>query len=75
MITLEQSILEVVRALPPGKQREILEHAENIRRQTKASAPRRSGKGLWGGLNISLTAAEIEEKQRDMWKNFPRSDV
>lgn len=35
MITLEQSTLEVVRALPPEKQQEILEHAEKLRRPSK----------------------------------------
>lgn len=75
MITLEQSILEVVRALPPEKQQEILEHAEKLRRQSKPSTPRWSGKGLWADLNIALTAREIEENQREMWKNFPRDDI
>jgi hypothetical protein len=71
MITLEQSILEIVRTLPPEKQQEILEHAEKLRHQSKSSTPRWSGKGLWADLHIALTAEEIEENQREMWKNFP----
>jgi len=31
MITLEQSILEAVRSLPPEKQKELLEHAQRLR--------------------------------------------
>ena len=65
MITLEQSVLEAVRTLPPEKQREVLEHAERLRRQSsKPLTPRWSGKGLWADLNITLTAEEIEENQR-----------
>lgn len=75
MITLEQSILEVVRTLPPEKQQEILVHAERLRSESSVLKPRWSGKGLWAGLNITLTAEEIEENQREMWKDFPRSDV
>ena len=75
MIPLEQSILEAVRMLSPEEQREILEHAEKLRRQSKPSIPRWSGKGLWADLNIKLTAEEIEENQREMWKSFPRDDI
>jgi hypothetical protein len=75
MLTLEQSILEVVRTLPLEKQREILEHAEKLRHQSEPSTPRWSGKGLWSDLNITLTAGDIEENQREMWKNFPRNDI
>jgi len=75
MITLEQSILEAVRTLSPEEQQEILEHAEKLRRKSKPSTRRWSGKGLWADLNITLTAEEIEENQREMWRNFPRDDI
>ena len=29
-------------------------------------------RGPLGDLNITLTAEEIEENQREMWRNFPR---
>ena len=75
MMSLEQSILDAVRALPAEKQQELLIHAERLRNEAKRSQPRRSGKGLWADLNITLTAQEIEENQRDMWKNFPHDDI
>jgi len=75
MITLEQSILEAVRALPLEKQHEILAHAKKLRGESGPLQPRRSGKGLWADLNITLTAEEIEQNQREMWKNFPRDDI
>ncbi len=74
-MTIEQSILEILRKLPDEKQREVLEHAEKLRSEFAPSKPRRSGKGLWAHLNIILTAEEIEENQREMWKNFPRDDI
>ena len=75
MMSLEQSILDAVRSLPAEKQQELLRHAEKLRNEAKAPKPRRSGKGLWADLNITLTAAEIEENQREMWKNFPHDDI
>lgn len=74
-MSLEQAILEVVRALPAEKQQEILSHATRLREETTGKRPLRSVKGLWADLGISLSAEELEENQRDMWKNFPREDI
>ena len=74
-MTLEQSIIEAVRSLPPEKQEEILDHAERLRRESQLLKTRWSGKGLWAELNVTLTAEEIEQNRREMWKNFPRDDV
>jgi hypothetical protein len=74
-MSLEQAILEAVRALPAEKQQEILHHATSLRRQTTHKRPLRSVKGLWADLRVSLSAEELEENQREMWKNFPREDI
>ncbi|MCP4368727.1 MAG: hypothetical protein GY797_11545 [Deltaproteobacteria bacterium] len=41
--------------------------------QAKQSAPRKSLRGLWRGLN--LTETDIDEARREMWVNFPREDI
>ena len=74
-MSLEQAILEVVRALPAEKQQEILTYANQLRDRASKRMPFRSVKGLWADLGISLSAQEIEENQREMWKNFPREDI
>jgi len=74
-LTLEQAILEAVRALPAEKQQEILHHATRLRRQTTDKRPLRSVKGLWADLGISLSAEELKENQNEMWKNFPREHI
>lgn len=74
MITLTHSILEAIRSLPPDKQREILEHAKQLR-NCPVKRPRKSGRGLWAGLDVSLPAEQIDELRREMWMNFPRDDV
>src|SRR6266699_3212326 len=74
-INLEQSILEAIRSLPPEKQKELLEHSNRLRQDTAPRKPFKSIKGLWADLNITLTAEEIEENQRQMWRNFPRDTL
>jgi hypothetical protein len=73
-MSLEQAILEAVRALPAEKQQEVLNHAARLRDEA-GKGPFKSVRGLWADLGISLSAEEIEENQRDMWRNFPREDI
>jgi hypothetical protein len=74
-MSVEQAILEAVRALPADKQQEILNHATRLREEAADRRPFKSIKGLWSDLGMSLSAEEIEENQREMWKNFPREDI
>jgi hypothetical protein len=74
-MSLEQAILDAVRALPAEKQQEILSHAARLRDESVKKRPFKSVKGLWVDLGISLSSDDIEQNQNDMWKNFPRDDV
>lgn len=67
-MSLEQAILEAVRALPPDKQYEILDHATRLRDQTSHKKPLRSVKGLWADLDVSLSAEDIDAARHEMWK-------
>jgi len=74
-MSLEKAILDAVRALPTEKQQEILSRAARLRDEFVEKKPFKSVRGLWADLGISLSSGEIEENQRDMWKNFPRDDI
>ena len=63
-MSLEQAILEAVRALPVEKQHEILSHTARLRDEAVKKKPFRSVKGLWADLGVSLSAAEIDENRR-----------
>ena len=73
-MSVEQAILEAVRALPADKQKQLLDHANRLRQDTPSKKPFKSVKGLWSDLGITLSAEEIEENQREMWESFPRGD-
>jgi len=72
-MTIEQSILDAIRALPPEKQLQVLQHARELGGAEERS-PRKSGRGLWADLNFTVSEEDIEESRRDMWRNFPRDD-
>ena len=74
-MSIEQAILKEVQALPPEKQREVYEHARRLRAESAKKPPFKSIEGLWAHLGISLSAEDIDENQREMWKNFPRADI
>ena len=74
-MSVEQAILEAIKALPTDKQQEILSHATRLRDEAIPRKPFKSVKGLWADLGISLSAEEIDENRREMSKNFPREDV
>ena len=74
-MTLEQEILDAVRALPADKQWELMDYVSCLRDEaTQSRKPRKSGRGLWADLNIDLSAEAIDEARRESWKNFLRDD-
>jgi hypothetical protein len=74
-MALEQEILETLRALPADKQQEVLDHARRLRSEVmQAGGLRRSGRALLAELNTDLTAEEINQARREMWRNFLRDD-
>lgn len=74
-MSLEQAILNVVRALPHDQQQEILNHATRLLDRSTPGKTLKSVKGLWADLGISVSAEELDVNQREMWKNFPSDDI
>jgi hypothetical protein len=74
-MTIEEAILERVRALPPEKQNEVLDFAEFLRNRSVSHAAHTPLRGLWKDLGVSITESDIAEARREMWGNFARDDV
>ena len=68
-MSLEQAIQEIVHELPPHKQRDLLAYASRLQAEGAKKPPFRSIEGLRAHLGISLSAEEIDENQREMWRN------
>jgi len=71
-MTLEQSLIEALKSLSPDKQQELLDHAKRLRAASRAEKPFRSVEGLWADLGVSVSAEDVDEVRREMWKDFPR---
>ena len=74
-MSLEQAILEIVRELPPDKQRTVFEYVSHLQNEGTKKPPFKSIEGLWADLGVSLSAEEIDQTQREMWRGFPREDI
>jgi hypothetical protein len=74
-MSIEQAVLEKLRALPPDKQREVLAFVESLDQQRPARAPRRSLLGLCEDLGVHISEVDLAEARREMWGSFPREDL
>lgn len=70
--TIEETILEGVRALPPERQQEVLDFVEFLKHRATRKRPLKSVKGLWADLGVAISEADIAEARREIWGNFPR---
>jgi hypothetical protein len=71
-MTIEQSVVQKLRALPTDKQRAVLDFVEFLEHKQVATLPRRRLKGSWADLKIDLSESDIAQARKEMWKNFPR---
>jgi hypothetical protein len=71
-MSIEEAVIEKLRALPADKQLEVLDFAEFLRQKRAPKQPRKGVEGLWADLGVTISAEDIEEVRREMWQNFPR---
>lgn len=71
-MSVDQQLLEKLRALTPEKQEEVLKFLDSLIKAGSGEKPRHSLLGLWSDLNIHITAEDVAESRREMWGNFPR---
>ena len=74
-MSIEESLIKKLRAVPPEKQQEALRFVESLQQETRDRLPGRSLRGLWAGLGLDVTAEDIDEARNEMWRSFPRKDV
>lgn len=70
-MTIEQTVIKKLRALPAEKQKTVLSFIESLQKSARKK-PRSPLKGQWADLKISLSEKDIADARREMWKNFPR---
>jgi len=71
-MTVEETVIEKIRVLPPHRKQEVLDFVEFLEEKEAKPRPRRSLYGALADLNIKITEEDIAEARREMWGNFPR---
>lgn len=71
-MTVEETVLEKVKVLPPHRKREVLDFVEFLEVKEMKSKPRRSMKGALADLNISVTGEDIREARNEMWRGYTK---
>lgn len=73
-MTLEQSVLETLRTLPPEKKQAVLDFAEFLKGKQAEKRPRASLRGLCADLGARVSEHDIDEARQELWSGFPRED-
>jgi hypothetical protein len=74
-MTIDASLFDKVRMLPPEKQREVADFIQLLSQQSAAKVRTQRLKGLCADLGVQITEQDIDEVGRQMWGDFPREDV
>ena len=74
-MAIEQAVVERLRALPPDKQREVLDFVEELQHRTAPPRARRSLRGLWADLVAEVTDEDLAAARLEMWGDFPRGGL
>lgn len=70
-MTVEEQVLEKLRALPPQRQEEVLAFVSVLQGRAQRRE-RRSLLGLWSDLDVRVSEQDIAEARSEMWARFPR---
>jgi hypothetical protein len=70
-MTVEEQVLEKLRALPPQRQEEVLAFVSVLQERAQRRE-RRSLLGLWSDLDVRVSEQDIAEARSEMWARFPR---
>ncbi len=73
-MTLEEAILEKVRAMPADKQKAILDIVTELSGDAGPMPKLIDPRGMWKKYDISISVEDIAEARREIWGNFPRDD-
>ena len=74
-MSIEQEVIEKLRALPADKQSEVLAFVESLQEHTLTGSPSPTLRGLWADLNLAITDEDLAAARREMWGSFPRDVI
>ena len=74
--SLIEKITAKAAALSADQQQAALKYIESLEREAAKRAPHQheSLMGVFAHMKLNVTAEDIEEVRREMWRNFPREE-
>ena len=72
-VSTTELIAQKTSALSPEKQQEVLDFVEFLQLREAPKRPLRGLDGLWQGFDLS--SDDLEKTRRDLWGDFPRTDI
>lgn len=74
-MSVEQTVLDRLKELPAGKQKEVLDFIEFLHHKSRKKQPFKSLNGFWSNFDIDIADEDISEIRQEMWSEFPRGDI
>lgn len=71
-MSIEKSVMERLESLTPEQQVKLREFLNSLEDANVSKGPRRSLRGLFSDLGVTISEEDIDEARREMWGNFPR---
>jgi hypothetical protein len=71
-MSIEELVIEKLRALAPDQKKEVLDFVEFLQEKKAPKQPLQSLHGLWADLGVEISEKDIAEARREMWGTFPR---
>jgi hypothetical protein len=66
-MTIEDTVIEKLRTLPPERKQQVLDFVEFLEQKSAVKQPRPSLLGLFADLGVHITEEDIAEARREMW--------
>lgn len=71
-MTIEETVLEKVKVLPPDRKQEVLDFIESLEQKEMKPQSRRSLKGTLADLNVKISDEDILEARNEMWRGYTK---
>ena len=71
-MTVADTLIEKVNALPKVRQQEVLDFAEFLSEKEKPKSPRRSMQGILAGMNINFKESDLRDARNQMWRGYTK---
>jgi hypothetical protein len=71
-VSIEELVIEKLRALAPDQKKEVQDFVEFLQEKKAPKQPLQSLHALWADPGVEISERDIAQARREMWGTFPR---